>query len=224
VFLILLSLIPALWVVVQEGATWWSLVVGAAAWACGVGLKVLVAALLPSAVSTDIRVRFTATVQGVASACVELGVAALAYLWIATYSLPTWSDVLGLAIGAGSAETLAVAAMACVDNPAPDVVARWQLAAKRSLCVRHVREIERTLSMLGHIGSRGLVGMALLSSSVWPFVIAVLTFTATDGLAALGHLRNWDWFNSRTCVQFHGICGGLVVLELALLIWLIARV
>jgi hypothetical protein len=75
--------------------------------------------------------------------------------------------------------------------------------------------LERAVALAGHVGSRGLVCIAVSGAMLWPAAFALVSFALTDGLAAYGSLRQWDFFAPRVCSRFYGACILITALELA---------
>jgi hypothetical protein len=140
---------------------------------------------------------------GIISAISELSVVAL---YFTTWPLLSVGQV-AVGVGAGSAEAAYLLGLGVFGpRPPPDQIAAWARGAESSLCVRYRVPIERLFALIGHIGARGLVYIGLHTSLVggvtW-ISVALLLFTAIDGVAVYGHLQQWKWEDPPVCRRAH---------------------
>jgi hypothetical protein len=210
------------WLMIGIGGASWSIVAaGAAIWAASVLAKrALVRGgrrLVPGWPGTATT---AAVLQGGVSAVTELAPAA-AYL--TTLRSASLSEVLAFGIGAGAAEAAYVLALGIwkpqVD---PDELLAWIEGAGVSWCVRYSVPIERLFALIGHVGARGLLYVALMHSGpfgvLWALA-AITLFAAIDGVAVYGHLQRWQWSDPRVCRRAHSYFAALSVTELILLLF-----
>lgn len=206
--------------ILTGGASWRAAGFGALAWALGFALK------LP--VSGELSVRLgarspaiKATAQGLASAACELGMAALLFRHA---DVSSHADVIAYAVSAGCIECLFLGLSALQSpNPTGPVVEQWAARARKSRWIRNAMLVERVIAVAGHLGSRGLVGIPLLTGTLWPTLFTVASFSLTDGWANLGHERHWSWYAPRTFRMFHGGCAAIAAAELMLFFALLER-
>ena len=78
---------------------------------------------------------------------------------------------------------------------------------------------ERFGALLGHIGSRGLVWLSI-SGPFYPFVLAIIGFTAVDGVATYGVYKKWDWLKPKIWKRFYGFVTLVGVVEVNLFLGL----
>jgi hypothetical protein len=215
--LLALALAPCIVLTVKAGAhTWVHFFWGAGTWGIAVAIKRTLARWLNRALDQKAGQIFHAASQGLLSSLLELGAAAL-YLWrLDSADLFT---VLAFGAGAGSAEVVYVLAAGSLAKPDPQKEVAWARNAWNSFCVRYQVPIERLFAVIGHIGSRGLVYVGLHGSAAEAILwlsVALLFFTAVDGVATYGHVRNWDWSEPATCRRAHGFFAVISISELLL--------
>ena len=82
--------------------------------------------------------------------------------------------------------------------------------------------VERTGALLGHLGSRGLVWLAVHSplNPAVPALLALISFSAVDGVATYGTLKKWDWLKPRTWKRFYGFATLVGTFEISLFLGL----
>lgn len=194
------------------------LLAGGGIWAATVVAKGLLASILARAVRKWLPIHVSAVLEGLLSALVELGGAAL---YFQSRPRGRLTDGFAFGVGAGCTEALFVLlwAVTGVGGGDADKQATWAARAAVSLCVRYALPIERFSALLGHAGSRGLV---YLSVSVPPFqgvplfILALLLFAVVDGVASYGLTAGWDWLDPRVCSRFYGAVSGIGLLEVVL--------
>lgn len=220
----LLAVVPAL--LAGSQASWYWLALGGLAWALCLPVKFGVSALLSLATGADGSeptsrggVTVYALSLGIVSAASELGMAAIVFLKAEGHLVDAQAAViLAFAIGAASTETLLVqVASKLTVGSDLEQVERWIDGARASRLVQNSLFFERLLAVTGHIGSRSLLGLSLVTGSPWPVCVAAIGFTLTDGLAAYGGLRGWDFFSPVTFRRFCVACALIVLGELAAL-------
>ncbi|MFP2956805.1 hypothetical protein ACLEPN_02965 [Myxococcus sp. 1LA] len=199
--------------VLAGGASWRAAGFGALAWALVFALKLPVSGEL--SVRLDTRSpALKATSQGLASAACELGMAALLFRYA---DVSSRADLIVYAAAAGCIECLVLGLSALQSpNPTGPVVEQWAEGARKSRWIQNALLVERVIAVAGHLGSRGLVGITLLTGAPWPALFAVASFSTTDGWANLGHERHWNWYAPRTFWRFHGGCAAIAAAELTL--------
>lgn len=185
---------------------------GALTWALAVGIKVLTerpfnkwAAACPASLH--------ASLWGAWSALTELGLAAVAMGLFLGPGSPI--QVIALGAGAGAVEVLFLLVLSLRsmpnerhDSPAADLPAHieWSFV------------VERTGAFIGHIGSRGLVWLALHEHG-WAAPVAIAAFSLVDGVAIFGRLKGWDWADLSVWIRFYGLVIGIGLFELFLFLW-----
>jgi hypothetical protein len=213
----LLALGSAATVLYAGGSPVW-LALGGLSWAAALALKIPLSGIASTGLA-----RFPASLQGITlgaiSAATELGIA-----WLAlesTHIMPaSIFDFMALAVGAGSTEALGVLVWTVFQPADAAAPAAWRAQAERAWHVRHQFAIERTLAWLGQFGSRMLLCATQFFGWWWPLTVAMLTFSATDGLAAYGHARGWDWSAPRALGGYFVAATLLVAIELGALVYL----
>nr|WP_141255793.1 hypothetical protein [Myxococcus xanthus] len=92
------------------------------------------------------------------------------------------ADVIAYAVSAGCIECLFLGLSALQSpNPTGPVVEQWAARARKSRWIRNAMLVERVIAVAGHLGSRGLVGIPLLTGTLWPTLFTVASFSLTDG-------------------------------------------
>ena len=199
---------------------WWGLGVGA--WVLGLLVKFPLARLVNR---LSMRAVSKATVLGVLSSGTELGMAAVVII-IAGPVMMDSAQVLAFGLAAGWIECIYILGMALLGpRPDPTKVAQWARGARVSWCVRYSLLVERLVAVSGHLGSRGLIWVSLAGGLVWPALVAVVSFSLTDGLAAYGIKRCWNFSDPAVSRAFYSVCAVISLAELVifLIAWLIAR-
>lgn len=213
--LVFLAVVPAAFLVAKLAAPWYLVFWGAVTWGSAVAVKRPLAAQLNRWLKNSGRISLS-TWQGLLSAILELGCAAL-YLWRVKGA--DIHAVLGFGVGAGAAEVVYVLVIAVLSKRDPAVEAAWATAARESLCVRYQVTIERFFALIGHVGSRGLVYVALqlaMPGGAMLLLAAVVCFALVDGVATYGHLCGWNWFDPRRCRTVHLFFATVSLVELTL--------
>jgi hypothetical protein len=194
------------------------LALGAASWVLAVTIKLLVMRIpgVPAVVASG---SFGAAVWGLFSAGCELGLCAL-LLVFGGYDVDlSMANILAVGVGVASAEILYVFAAAIREHLRgrdEEALKQWIVGARQSLWVRNMLFIERLSATLGHIGTRGLVLLAIDSATIWPAAIALMSFAVVDGIAIFGRGRNWNWCDPKIARAFYSMTLLMAVLELSL--------
>lgn len=192
-------------------------IAGATIFALSVLLKRALGIAIQIPLLTVQTVVVKSAISGLLSASTELGAAGV-YLWMRDYK--TLMEVVAFGIGAGSAEALYVLCLSLFMRADPKDEKAWAQAATNSLWVRYTVPLERFLASIGHIGSRGLVWLGLMSTSLlntlWFWGLALVLFTAVDGVAAYGLRQKWNWSDPTTCRFSHLYFGMLSFSEMAI--------
>jgi hypothetical protein len=215
VVLFVLGLAPLPLLVYGFGASWQWGGLGALAWAVSLIVKVPVTGSL-SVLRASVSEIVTAALSGLISSVSELGVAVLVLFSLPPVTPVVFINLLAFGAGAACLETLFVLTAMFFESPSDDRIARWREGAKSSFCVRHLQGLERLIAFGGHVGARGLICLAIYRPSTAAAVVAFVSFALTDGLAAYGNIRNWDWFKPTTCRRFYGACIVIAAIELTL--------
>lgn len=213
--LLSLAVAPAALLIHQLAVPWYFVFWGAATWGVAVALKRPLAAQLSRRLRNRGRL-YVATAQGLLSAVLELGVAAL-YLW-RVKGADVYS-IIGFGSGAGTAEICLVVVLSVREKDDSAREAEWLAKARQSLCVRHQVAIERFFACVGHIGTRGLIYVGLnvgIPGGSIILLAALAFFAFVDGVAMYGHLCGWDWFDPHRCRTVHLIFASVSLLELTL--------
>lgn len=188
-------------------------------WISSVGIKIVLA-WQGNLLLSKSGLLAKAITNGIISAVSELGLAALALIFIGTTNVDI-PDIMLYAVSAGVTELLVISIYGMFEKREPETVKKWEISAKHCFLARNLFPIERMVALIGHIGSRGLVGIAIIKGYLWPITVALITFSTTDGLANYGVLKNWDWFNGTILKNFLLATGSLALIELVLLITII---
>lgn len=209
------------WLAIGLGHASWVLVVaGALIWFGSVIVKRLVfQAARRLAPGSPVSPLAVSTLQGTASAITELGAAAL---YLATLPSASLADVLAFGAGAGSAEAAYVLVIGILKPQIdPDELRAWVNGAAVSWCVRYAVPVERLFALIGHVGARGLLYVALMQpgplAPLWG-IVAVSLFAGIDGVAVYGHLRKWQWHDPGTCRRAHSFFAAMSTAEFTLLL------
>nr|WP_276611262.1 phosphatidylglycerophosphatase A [Thioalkalivibrio sp. XN8] len=186
---------------------------GALAWLAGLAVK------LPLAAVTGVLLAqrspgLQAGMLGMVSGLSELGIAVAILFWVGGDL--SVADVLLYATAAGSMETLALGAWSLLVRPDADTVRRWRQVAERSAWVRHMFLIERSIALAGHVGSRGLVSLAVVTGNAWLALPALAGFILTDGLAAHRDIMGQDWMDPAWFRRMMGLFAAVAAIELGL--------
>jgi hypothetical protein len=219
--MLLVAVAPIAYLVSIHGISPLWFLIGAAAWALGLLVKLPLTAWVPR-VKRWIGSKNAplsghaalAVVAGVLSGLAELGIAFLMlYLLI---PLENVAVLIAFGVGAGSIEVLYLlliltprevqralesGSLRLRDqaSPPPPGVALWSI-------------LERAYATVIHTTTRGLVAVSILGSNPLPALLGLLAFTLVDGAASFGDLRGWNWQDTRILRRFHAFGLGVAAL------------
>lgn len=197
--LLLTALVLAL-LLIKESDTWRALSIGALTWAIAFAIKMPIGKVLNWLFMGNEGRRILAALEGVVSALAELGIAAIYFKVYLPHM--TLFDVIAVGVGAYTIEVIYLLVVGILrELRQPDQIAKleWSLGARQSLCIRYMIFIERFTALLGHVGSRGLIYLAVAETNLVLALIPLVTFSFVDGLAVYGHLSHWNWFAPLIC-------------------------
>ncbi|MAG56044.1 MAG: hypothetical protein CMJ83_07120 [Planctomycetes bacterium] len=190
-------------------STWAWVGLGAAAWAVALVIKISAGTVVSVASERFLRrPAMKAAVWGLWSGLAELGVAAILFLTVEPF--PALGDTIGFGIGAGSVEVVFVLISAVASSSrgtsteadSPGAGMDWSGV------------IERALTSVGHVSSRGLVWSGVQGWCMAPaVVVALTTFGLVDGVATYGTNAKWDWHDPSVIRRFHRFLALVTVLE-----------
>jgi len=216
--LLLLAVAPPWLCIALGGASWRLVAAGALIWLASVLVKrLVVVAMRP--LFRGLPSMAVAAMQGVISAVTELAPAAA---FLATLPSATLPDLLGFGAGAGSTEVVYVLVIGIIwPQLDQEELAAWLRGGTVSWCVRYAVPIERLFALIGHVGARGLLYVALMDRSwlgpIWGLVAAML-FAIVDGVAIYGHLHRWPWHDPLICRRAHSFFAAMSLGEFTLLL------
>lgn len=203
-------------------AEWRWVWLGALSWVIGLLVKVPLDGLVDYLLKQR-PAAARASASGLVSAVSELGVAAAVFVTAQPPADPL-NAILTFAVAGGVTEAALLLALIPFQRPEQRVVESWVSHAKASRLIRYQMFVERTITLAGHIGARGLFIVAI-HARVWPLLaLPVLTFAAVDGLASYGFHVGWDWCEPGRARRFYGACAGIAITELAVMviaIWIV---
>jgi len=199
-----------------------ALLLGIAAWGLSVFLKVILGILVHTVIVRIRKASVASTIWGLWSAFCELFLAAF-FLW----KFEIWSpyEVVQFGLGAGVAELLIT--LVSIFSPAgkKNRVEAEKLEGDEKEEKGGGEEqpgnywhtvYERFFALVGHIGSRFLIWLGIVQIEVLPVVLAIITFTAVDGLASYLKEISYDFENPKKLYKFLHFNAVISVLEIAL--------
>jgi hypothetical protein len=153
--------------------------------------------------------------QGIISAISELGSAFLFFVFVVPDL--TFTQLLGFGVAAGSVEAVV---LPFIGNPFQGTPLETHANNVLSRAAgRHAHEwlsvLERIMASCTHTATRGLVYIGLITSSILPVFIAVVTFAALDGRGYYAHLEKWAFDDVRVLVKFYLYFFAIVVVQTA---------
>lgn len=190
---------------------WW-FVLGGITWAVSVGIKIAFSGLLELwalGAHEHFSKKLHALLQGLLSAFTELGAAALVFVYV--LSEGGLLHAIAFGAGAGIVEALILLGMALFSKEEKPTGLPWYQ--------QWTFVIERFGALLGHIGSRGLVWLSV-SGPFYPFMLAIIGFTAIDSVATYGVYKKWDWLEPKTWKRFYGFVILVGIIEIILFLGL----
>ena len=217
--LVAIAVGPPTLAVALGDASWIPLVAGAAIWGGSVCAKRFIVRAVRR-VSGGWTLAPFAALEGLVSGLTEL-VPALAYLaTLHSARLARRPRIWGgCRLSGGGHDVLVFGIL--TPRIDPDVLRAWIDGATVSWCVRYAVPIERLCALIGHVGSRGLLYIAVQRQDILGFfcaVAAVILFAAIDGVAIFGHARKWNWHDPVTCRRAYSYFAILGIAEFALFI------
>ncbi|MEV4260515.1 hypothetical protein [Kribbella sp. NPDC049584] len=175
---------------------------GAASWALALLLK-------RAAAGTARRPALIEAVRrGAISAVTELGCSALVF---AVRQPPGGKQAVAFGAGAGGAEALYVLALGIAHPADAQGLEQWRAGRQQSLIVDQFVLIERTVAMVSHIASRGIVSTS--GSRPGRLSAGLVLFTVADAVAAYGHAAGWKWMDPRVARRTHAFYAAVAALE-----------
>ncbi len=182
--------------------------IGAALWAGSDVFKIVAGLLINFSFSEKGRAtKGFAALWGAWSALCELG--AVAAFFLIASRPATVGNVIGLGIGAGSIEVTFVCFTPLQSRAVPsEMPSDWLL--------RWSGVVERSITLVGHTASRGLVWAAFVSPVWWPApLFGFATFALVDGVAVYGSAQKWKWADPRLLRRWLSFMGLLGLIEAA---------
>lgn len=166
-----------------------------------------------------------ATSQGLVSGFSELFAAAV---FFAILPRMTPLEVIGFGAGAGIVEALALSVMTIggmnplqgtpLEIPKEEI---WDAFGATTLRASLYPILERALCIGIHIGTRALVYISVTTLQPIPAIVALVLFSAGDGVAYYGYLRRWKFLEPRIALPFYGFIAILAATStLAYVVWL----
>jgi hypothetical protein len=216
-WLLFLVLLAAPFVVLRGGygAGWRWLLLGAAAYALGIVLKLLLLVPVELAGASDLPAWGQASVMGMVSAAAELAVA-VPFLWPRRGSggreSPAWPDALAFGAAAGVAEMLAAVPLGLAQYAYE--TGQWPSVPDFTAALGWTFLLERGLTTVGHASSRALVYVGLRYRSLAPLLLAFALFSVNDGVPTYVDARGWHW-DSRLTLKFYSLAAAITVAETA---------
>lgn len=194
------------WAIAAPGVGAW-LAVGAALWVVAVGLKLVLSAVVWGPLEAR-GALVGAAAMGLLSAALELGLVAL---YLQKHVPPGLPEALGLGVGAGAVEALALGVVAALER------AEAEGAPPTRPLDALAFPVERLLVALpGHVGSRALLAAAFAGLGGGWAAIAVATFTMVDAVPTYAERAAWSWADARTLWGYYAGAGAIGWLEVAL--------
>jgi hypothetical protein len=175
------------------------LLVGASAWFVAVILKIAGDVAFQRGVTVQLRDWVTAVLSGLWSTVCELGLAAVAF---AVWHASVW-DAIVFALGAAAMEMLLLLPAALAGGIEKKTGAKKEAKSPMRLMTWRNFAIERVIALAGHIGSRVLVWIGIGGTGGLGAVGAAFgLYTLSEGLAAYGEAKDWDWLKPRVMWPF----------------------
>jgi hypothetical protein len=83
--------------------------------------------------------------------------------------------------------------------------------------------VERFFALLGHTASRVLIFVALCCKQWLPGIVAFVTLSSVDGLAAHGLTANWNWEDTMVNVRFQMVVAATTLIEGSAAGWFVRK-
>ena len=213
-----LAVVPPLLLRYSYHVAWRYLFWGGLTWLVSILIKFTLASLVHRLLPQKHPGLYASTL-GFLSALSELGVAGFVFQWYLNdgANIPS---IIAFAMGAGCTEILFVLAPNLLARTSDAQIATWVAGARQSMVVRHLLFIERLIALVGHIGSRGVVCVAIAEDFLWAAFVVLVTFALTDGLTVYGDVMQWNWHEPRVCHQVLVVYSLMDLIEIVLLAWI----
>lgn len=171
------------------------IILGAASWGFGVGLKLVLYHFIVTPLHSRLSENRVAAMNGLVSGVAEMSAALVLLMYLKTLTL---DSVLAFGLAAGSIEALVVVSVPNLlsGTPLQEGVTKLERliselpAARRFLFEGIIPIIERFFASIIHLATRGLVYVGL-ASGLWPLCFLSLgPFIVLDGLVTYRLLMN----------------------------------
>lgn len=183
----IVALAPLLWFYFVRHLDKDILILGAASWGFGVGLKLVLYHLIVARLHSRLSPNRVAALNGLVSGVSEMSAALVLLLYLKKLTL---DGVLAFGLAAGSIEAMVVVSIPNLLSGTPlqegvnkleELIARLP-APRRFLFEGIIPIIERFLGSIIHMTTRGLVYVAV-ASGIWPIaLLSLVPFVVLDGL------------------------------------------
>lgn len=192
------------------------LLIGAGAWFIAVALKITGDVLFQRNVTVDFHDWVTGVLSGLWASVIELGIASIAFLlWSAT----VW-DAIGYAFGAAAVEFMLLLPAAFSGGVVADKKQRKNSKEPAPVMTWRNFAIERFIALVGHIASRVLVWIGVAGTGgIAALAAAVGLYTLSEGLAAYGEAKDWNWLTPRVMWPFLIVQTLIVAATVWLAVW-----
>ncbi len=163
---------------------------GSGSWGVGCLLKIILYSLIVKKLphNSD-KITVTATINGFISGISELGAALLFFI---LFPIESFLQILAFGIGIGAFEALLTSSTKSsklfkdteLEKPALELEAIMNdsQGLKRIMYHQIFPAVERIIAGLIHIGTRGLALISLLTFNPFPLLLAIMSFTLSDGI------------------------------------------
>lgn len=147
--------------------------------------------------------KWLGAVQGLVSAFSELGSAFIFFrFFLSELTLP---QLIGFGVAAGAVESIV---LPFVGNPlsgTPLEKHTGELEKKMdsNIKMQWMGVIERILALILHVFTRGLIYVSIITQAVFPGLIAIAAFGASDGRAYYALLEKWEFDNIKVLRKFY---------------------
>ncbi|MDP1621887.1 MAG: hypothetical protein Q8M08_06070 [Bacteroidales bacterium] len=141
--------------------------------------------------------------QGLVSAFSELGSALIFFHFVLTdLSLP---QLIGFGLAAGAVESVILPFIGnpFTGTPLEKHTADMEQKMSLNLSMQWMGVLERLIAMVIHIASRGLIYVSMITFSLLPGIIAVVTFAAVDGRGYYALQEKWAFDNIKVLKKFY---------------------
>jgi len=191
------------------------MILGVVSWGMGVLVKGLVSYLLESAGETHWPIAMRGVIAGTISASCELGAAAV-FLRKRSVRL---IDAIGFGVAIGSFEIVFTMGLGVLEGLDENL----RSTAPPFAFVDGLFVFERFFALLGHTASRVLIFVALCCKQWLPGIVALVTFSCIDGLAAHGLAANWNWEDTMVNFRFQMVVAAITLIEGSAAGWFVRK-